>query len=223
MEPKKVIDKIINYIGKHGVVAGGAVRDVVLGRVPKDYDVFIFGMDDFMGIIKKKGIFDKKPQKTERPFASRYPVMFEVYNTTLSKHPVQIIWNPRYTSEGSTSWWGRHFDLRQAVTGEEVVSGFDFTINMMYVDHNKTYHITDEAETALRKRLIIFNKRHSPALAGPMASVNHLFRRMVYLADKLGFIIDSKAVKNIYQKYEPSDIEMEALQLKELKTDDILF
>ena len=220
MEPKKVIDKIINYIGKHGVVAGGAVRDVILGRVPKDYDVFIFDLDNFMGIINKKGIFDKKPQKTERPFASRYPVMFEVYNTTLSKHPVQIIWNPNYTGEGSSSWWRNH---SKTITGDEVVGGFDFTINMMYVDHRGAYHITDEAEIALRKKSIIFNKRHSSALAGPMASVNHLFRRMVYLADKLGFIIDSKAVKNIYQKYEPSDIEMEALQLKELKTDDVLF
>jgi hypothetical protein len=31
----------------------------------------------------------------------------------------------------------------------------------------------------------------------------------------LGFTIDSKAVDNIYKKYTPYDIEMEALVLKE--------
>jgi len=212
MEPKAIVDKIINYIKKRGVVAGGAVRDIVLGRIPKDYDVFIFGLEDFHHIIKIKGIFDRIPTETENPFASKYPSMFEVYNTTLSGNPVQIIWNPNYLGTGSKSWWSRYSDT---LTGEEVVGGFDFTINMMYVDSKKQYHITDEAETALKKRLIVFNKNHSSALAGPMASVNHLFRRMVYLADKLGFTIDSKAVDNIYKKYTPYDKEMEALVLKE--------
>ena len=210
MEPKKVIDKIINYIGKRGVVAGGAVRDITLGRAPKDYDIFIFYRDDFEGLVTKKGIFDEIPTKAVSAFASRYPVSFWVYNTTLSGLPIQIIWNSKYTEEGSP-WWRIY---SKTTTGEEVVGGFDFTINMMYVDYKKIYHITNKATTALKKKKIVFNKNHSSGFFEPMVSVDFLFHRMVYLANKLDFIIDSRAIANVYQKYQPYDEEMESLQLK---------
>jgi hypothetical protein len=212
MEPKEIISKIIDHIQIGGVVAGGSVRDLVLKRIPKDYDIFIFEEIVFGEIVKKKGIFDEVPQKAKpvKPVNTcRYPSTFSVYNTTLDGKPVQIIWSPYYSERRNRDWFSMH---KIKTTGEDVVMGFDFTINMIYVDSEKKVHITDEAKTAIQNKRIIFNQNHKSSYATALNTCEHLVKRMVYLADKLDFKVAPNTLSKIYNKYTPMEKDMEMME-----------
>ena len=120
IEPRQIAREIIDYIGDKGVIAGGAVRDIVMERIPKDYDIFIFGETDFIEIIERKGIFDKIPKVCEAPFGiiEGYN-KFTVWNTTLHGEPIQIIW----AKEFEKGFIGRNGELRinTSITPEELV------------------------------------------------------------------------------------------------------
>jgi len=203
----------MNYIGPQGIIAGGAIRDLVLGHAPKDYDIFLHKEPDFKKIVSRKGIFDKMPEEVKIPSKHNYPASFTtffLYNTTLKGCPVQIIWSKEYVAPEVAHIWRRKFGFKP--TGEEIVYGFDFTINMMYVDHNKRVFITDDAKVAMKKKKIIFNRTHKASFSNRLDIVEHLFKRMVYLADKLDFVIECDTIDRIYCAYTPKDYDIESMK-----------
>jgi len=208
---KDIIKEIMRYIGSRGIVAGGAVRDLVLGRKPKDIDVFIFYEKDFRRIVKR-GIFDKKPQKTERPFEANYPSTFEVYNTTLHGYPVQLIWNDHVEET-----------FKKNIRATDIINCFDFTINMMYIGGKRNVFsprvvlstnifITDEAQESINERRIIFNPGHHSGISSSAGTAKFLMKRMVYLACKLDFVIAPNTIQQVIEKYSGFCSALEAVE-----------
>ncbi len=42
---KELKDTVSRVTGCKAVIAGGALRDLIKGRVPKDLDIFVFGVE----------------------------------------------------------------------------------------------------------------------------------------------------------------------------------
>lgn len=197
---KDIIKEIMSYIGSKGIVAGGAVRDLVLGRKPKDIDVFIFYEKDFRRIVKRN-IFDIQPQKTERPFEVDYPSTFEVYNTTLHGYPVQLIWNDHVEET-----------FKKNIRAIDIINCFDFTINMMYIHgRGDDIFITDQAQDALNEHRIVFNPQHLSGLSSISGTAKFLIKRMIYLACKLDFVVAPNTIQQILDMYNNSCI-LESVQ-----------
>jgi hypothetical protein len=198
---------IMGYIGDCGVIAGGSVRDVVLGLKPKDYDVFFFDFNQFSKITSQRGIFDVESQEREVKSGAYLGKQYTVFNTTLQGEVVQLIWQEDFLH------WNPFDDLKvnkcpknsKNFTGKDVVDRFDYTINMMYYDHKHDTFITPQARHAIKRRQIIFNNNHQSAFSNPVAIVNHMTKRMIYLAEKLDYTIPLLTVKALFKRYGEGD------------------
>lgn len=199
-EPRAIIKEILAYIGDRGVIAGGAVRDIVLKRIPKDYDVFVFGKEDFDEITSQKGIFDKKPLENKAPFeVIEGYARFTVWNTSLHGEPVQLIWS-RDFEKGSLGQ-NRELGINTSITPLQLVEGFPFTINMMWVDRRHKIQITKAAEEAIRDKCMIYNRDHRRPGSDHNRVVAYTIRRGVHLANKLGFRLGLPMVKKIFAEH----------------------
>lgn len=211
--PRTIVREIIEHIGPRGVVAGGAIRDIVLKRQPKDYDVFIFDKADYKAITTERGVFDRVPTKmtlTEMPgpHGMKYEPQLFVYETELHGELIQLIWSKRY-GEYRPAWIVSEEDDRPIMNGNIVVGKFPFTINMMYVDQRRKIEIDPRATKAREAKIITLNPMVDSAYQSRRATLAHLLRRAVYLADKLGYRLPSKTLDDIYSRYNVWDEELE--------------
>lgn len=126
---QEVLAAVNRQIGGRYILAGGCIRDLVLGRIPKDYDAFLIGTeldekyadyaDDLVGILAKLGLCDFKVSESYRDCpAGRLAFVVQARLLTTAR-PVDIDFIA-YTSAPTYGW--------------EQVREFDSTINMCYLD-----------------------------------------------------------------------------------------
>lgn len=192
VEPRQIVKQILDYVGKRGIIAGGAIRDIILEQTPKDYDVFIYKKIWHTEIVEQKGIFDKKPEKVSARDLYGADMRFEVWNTTLQGEAVQIIYCEEYENGDNL---GFAFS-REHITSDGIVQRFPFTVNMVYATHRGKIVVLPDAKKAFNSRQMIFNKN-----LGRYPSANYaipfMYKRVFYLATKIGFTIPWATLKNI--------------------------
>lgn len=194
VEPKNIMKNIMNYLGSWAVIGGGSVRDVVLNRTPKDYDIFFLEFRHFREIVEQRGIWDKDPTEIRVRSGPYLGTEYVVFNTTLQGEAVQLIWQDRSRPSYFSSF-------KSKISGEDVIDRFDFTINMMFYDFHHDIFISPEARYALNRREVIFNHNHQSAFLSRVAILNYMTKRMLYLAEKLNYIIPLSTAKALFERY----------------------
>jgi hypothetical protein len=183
VRPQQNVKEIVDFVGERGIIAGGAIRDIILERTPKDYDLFIFKQTWYEEIVGQKGIFDKVPEPALQQSASNMSILlygnFLVYNTTLYGQDVQIIYSPDFESSMK----------KGHITEEGIIQRFPFTVNMVYVNRKHKIIVGSASIKAFSQRQMIYNPNHRTSSSRPCILVPHLYRRVFYLADKLGYTI----------------------------------
>lgn len=117
---RSILDMISSY-GHVAYVAGGAVRDIVLGKVPHDYDVATSAKpEDTLDIFRKAGI-------------SYYDTGVK-HGTVTAVTPEGDVEVTTFREDGSYSDMRRPDEVVFKATIEEDVKRRDFTINAMYMD-----------------------------------------------------------------------------------------
>lgn len=195
VEPRSIVREILEYIGIKGIVAGGALRDIVLDRQPKDYDVFLFKKMWLDEITSKHGIFDTIPKRVEYP---KHYGSFEIWNTTLHGEVVQIIWSPAFEPVRKIENFLQEADH---LTGQEIVDRFPFTVNMIYADHRRKIYIQPRAREALRGRKLIYNVGCVPPHPRGELIVKTMLKRAFYLAAKLNWTLPMSTIDTICAKH----------------------
>ena len=197
MNPIDIVKNIATHVGHSGVIAGGCCRDIVLGRTPKDYDVFVYDQRDFSRLVEDKESFFDKPFKETQ---ERLPTdcyggkRVDIMNTTYEGELVQLIY-PSYLFPAD------FLDVDLDRNPQSVIETFPFTINQMYYYVSKEeIRQSSEAEEALRRCQILFNADHRSAMRTDEIH-RYLMVRMVYLADKLGYTIPQQAIDDIYDRH----------------------
>ena len=175
------VKKLLNLIGSSGhkaFVAGGAVRDIVLGNKPHDYDVATSAKPaDIIMLFKNAGInyFDN---------AARHGTVTAV----TEEGNIEVT---TFREDGSYSDLRRPDEVIFKSTIEDDVRRRDFTINAMYMDgegliHDPVYGIED-----CRKRLI-----RAVGNAGERFNEDALrILRAVRFCSRLGFNIEPETLR----------------------------
>lgn len=175
MKPIDVIKYLASLVSDKGVVCGGCCRDVHLGRIPKDYDVFIFNRADLYKLARQlEGEFQYEEQDNI------------IYTATLGDSTVQLL-------------YGEYF----GTTPEVIVETFPFTVNQFWYDTKVGQIVsTALAKEAIKDKQLVFNKQgHISGLKGNRNIRVFLVMRATYLADKLGCKIVPDSITGIYEKY----------------------
>lgn len=125
---KIIYDKFNNLFGHLGeiVIAGGAVRDYLIGEIPKDYDIYILTGNkenvipvvintEIRTILNKLNFQCVKAVKRN----ANYPREVEVVETVITENKIEIP-DPK----------NAQIILAPYKTAEELISGFDWNICM---------------------------------------------------------------------------------------------
>ena len=137
----KTILSLIGSSGHQAYVVGGAVRDIVLGRIPHDYDIATSAKpDEIIGVFKKAGVvyFDN---------ASKHGTVTAV----TGEGNVEVT---TFREDGSYSDQRRPDEVQFKTTIEEDVKRRDFTINAMYLDNDGVIHDPVSGQEDCKNRLI---------------------------------------------------------------------
>lgn len=137
----KTILSLIGSSGHQAYVVGGAVRDIVLGRIPHDYDIATSAKpDEIIGVFKKAGVdyFDN---------ASKHGTVTAV----TGEGNVEVT---TFREDGSYSDQRRPDEVKFKTTIEEDVKRRDFTINAMYLDNDGVIHDPVSGQEDCKNRLI---------------------------------------------------------------------
>ena len=182
--PTKQMEEVINIVGDHAFIAGGAARLAILGDdapVVGDIDVFYkpfsIGqatvLQDDREALYKIGYIDNYSKPTPNTL-------------TLTKdgetYPVQLVLP---TITGNIKCWG---------TPQEVITDFSFTTEMFAIEKVKgkyLVHYTNAAYNATKTRTIIINKTSS----GPLM----MARVIKYI--KKGYSIHPEEITKIFQHF----------------------
>ena len=210
VEPRQIVREIVDYIGERGMVAGGAIRDILLGLTPTDYDIFVYTHKAFDELIKEKGIFDYpfEPAGGQHMYAGDAGCSFTVYNSKLHGQDVQLIYCTAYEEwdygDGFPFGPFQEAKLIKVLSAREIVYRFPFMVNMAYADHNRKIVVTEEARYAMKRKEMIFSGHHrnSNSLMPGDVVVEHLYKRLFYLAHKLGYTIPQATLDQICEKYD---------------------
>ena len=133
--------KLIESSGHKAYVAGGAVRDIVLGKTPHDYDVATSAKpDETISIFGKAGInyYDN---------AAKHGTVTAV----TSGGDVEVT---TFREDGSYSDMRRPDEVVFKTTIEEDVRSRDFTINAMYMDSEGKIYDPEGGQEDCKKHLI---------------------------------------------------------------------
>lgn len=133
--------RLIESSGHKAYVAGGAVRDIVLGKTPHDYDIATSAKpDETVGIFEKAGInyYDNAAKHgTVTAFTSEGDVEVTTFR-----------------EDGSYSDMRRPDEVVFKTTIEEDVRRRDFTINAMYMDSEGKIYDPEGGQEDCAKKLI---------------------------------------------------------------------
>ena len=133
--------RLIESSGHKAYVAGGAVRDIVLGKTPHDYDIATSAKpDETVGIFEKAGInyYDN---------AAKHGTVTAV----TSEGDVEVT---TFREDGSYSDMRRPDEVVFKTTIEEDVRRRDFTINAMYMDSEGKIYDPEGGQEDCSKKLI---------------------------------------------------------------------
>lgn len=133
--------RLIESSGHKAYVAGGAVRDIVLGKTPHDYDIATSAKpDETVGIFEKAGInyYDN---------AAKHGTVTAV----TSEGDVEVT---TFREDGSYSDMRRPDEVVFKTTIEEDVRRRDFTINAMYMDSEGKIYDPEDGQEDCSKKLI---------------------------------------------------------------------
>ena len=132
---------MIESSGHKAYVAGGAVRDIVLGKTPHDYDIATSAKpDETVGIFEKAGInyYDN---------AAKHGTVTAV----TSEGDVEVT---TFREDGSYSDMRRPDEVVFKTTIEEDVRRRDFTINAMYMDSEGKIYDPEGGQEDCSQKLI---------------------------------------------------------------------
>lgn len=133
--------RLIESSGHKAYVAGGAVRDIVLGKTPHDYDIATSAKpDETVGIFEKAGInyYDN---------AAKHGTVTAV----TSEGDVEVT---TFREDGSYSDMRRPDKVVFKTTIEEDVRRRDFTINAMYMDSEGKIYDPEGGQEDCSQKLI---------------------------------------------------------------------
>ena len=169
--------KLLENEGHQAYVAGGAVRDIVLGKTPHDYDVATSARpEETLDIFKRAGL--------------------DYYDNGIKHGTVTAITEDgnvevtTFREDGSYSDLRRPDEVSFKSTIEEDVRRRDFTINAMYMDADGVIHDPEGGETDAAKRLI-------RTVGNPIARFEEDALRIlrgVRFCSKLGFDIEPETL-----------------------------
>ncbi|MBR3143535.1 MAG: HD domain-containing protein [Clostridiales bacterium] len=172
---------ILELIGSSGCeafVAGGAVRDTVLGKKPHDYDIATSARpDEIIGILKKAGIeyFDN---------GARHGTVTAV----TEQGNVEVT---TFREDGHYSDLRRPDEVVFKATIEDDVRRRDFTVNAMYMDRYGVIHDPVGGKEDCENRLI-----RAVGNAGERFGEDALrILRAVRFCSRLGFEIESGTLR----------------------------
>jgi hypothetical protein len=196
----EILQRLSDKIENNGTIAGGAMRDLLLDREPKDYDIFLFSKTYYDSLFNSPFDCFYNPKEvcdeSETGETDRYGQNalgesgVRVANCTAYDRPVQLIYVPR------------------TITPEKVIEQFDFTINMVAY-YQDSIIFSPAAEEAIKERKLIFNSQHHVAFdASPQKIVQRLIRRAEYLSEKLNLELPMSTIQSIYDKY-PYDMDLD--------------
>ena len=116
-EPVLTVCRALSYAGHEAVLVGGCVRDILLGKSPKDWDVATSAM----------------PQQVMDLFDKTIPTGLQHGTVTvmMGGEPIEVT---TYRSEGKYTDGRRPDEVRFGVTLKEDLSRRDFTVNAMAYD-----------------------------------------------------------------------------------------
>lgn len=132
---------LIESSGYQAYVAGGAVRDIVLGRVPHDYDIATSARpEDTIRIFKEAGVnyYDN---------AAKHGTVTAVTD----EGDVEVT---TFRVDGSYSDMRRPDEVIFKTTIEEDVKRRDFTVNAMYMDRDGQIHDPEGGQADCADKLI---------------------------------------------------------------------
>lgn len=180
--PRQAAEKIIktlNRAGHEALLAGGCVRDILLGTEPKDFDIATDATPDQICAVF--------------PHAQRVGAHFGVVIVRKYGFPVEVA---TFRTDGSYSD-GRHPDRVEFATAEQDALRRDFTINGMFYDTQRRVvidHVGGQEDLASRR---------IQAIGNPEARFeeDHLrMLRAVRFAARLGFEIEPETYEAIYNR-----------------------
>jgi len=170
--------KLLENEGHQAYVAGGAVRDIVLGNTPHDYDVATSARpEETLNIFKRAGL--------------------DYYDNGIKHGTVTAITEDgnvevtTFREDGSYSDLRRPDEVSFKSTIEEDVRRRDFTINAMYMDADGVIHDPEGGETDAAKHLI--RTVGDPAARFEEDALRIL--RGIRFCSKLGFDIEPETLK----------------------------
>ena len=182
--PAGIPDHVMNILGQiessgfKAFVAGGAVRDTVLGKKPHDYDIATSAKpDDVIGIFRKEGIsfFDN---------AVRHGTVTAV----TGQGNVEVT---TFRQDGTYSDLRRPDEVVFTATIEDDVRRRDFTVNAMYMDRYGVIHDPVGGQADCAKRLI-----RAVGNAGERFGEDALrILRALRFSSKLGFDIETETLR----------------------------
>lgn len=133
--------KLIESSGHKAYVAGGAVRDIVLGKTPHDYDIATSAKpDETVSIFKKAGI--------------NYYDNAAKHGTVTAVTPEGDVEVTTFREDGSYSDMRRPDEVVFKTTIEEDVRRRDFTINAMYMDSEGKIYDPEGGQNDCEKQFI---------------------------------------------------------------------
>lgn len=175
-------------IGTAGAIAGGAIRDLHLGRVPKDYDIFIYKWEDYMRFLSDLPSGFKFATRIKSDY--RYNgLVFELADLEYKGEDIQLI------------CWGCR------PNPHAIIEGFEYTINMAAYSHQDGFVVTNQMYEAIVSQKLIFNPKHNMRFCecdtnqGRRKICLCLFERGYRLAKKLGFEFPQETIDAILSKY----------------------
>ncbi len=121
---KKILETLVNE-GFQAMFAGGCVRDRIMGREPKDYDIATTALpEEVLNVAKTRGL-------------KAVPTGLEHGTVTIIKNsiPIEVT-----TLRADIDTDGRHATVKFGASFEEDAARRDFTINAMYEDSDGKIH-----------------------------------------------------------------------------------
>ena len=164
---------------QHSLLVGGCVRDLRLGRKPKDLDVVTdANLDEVSKVLSENGwTIDEAGKQFFVLIASKNGQQFEI---------------ALFRKDG-TYTDGRRPDYVQIGTMEEDAQRRDFTINSLYLDPwtGEFYDPTGKGFKDIEDKIIRFNGKAVERIKEDYLRIFRAYR----FASQLGFEIDKKTLK----------------------------